>query len=205
MIHGVAERLSSVFVRNGTITEDEQDLYSYGLELLISNIVGVAAALAIGIILGNLIGAVIFLLAFIPVRTYAGGLHAKNNFFCIMSMSVNMLLAFAIYLFLQKYIGIVSLCLMIPAAVATYIIAPSESENKPLTEREKSRNKKLSTTIFSIESIIGLILLLISTFTNADLSDSYSFVFLGMYSAFISMAVSHIFEKRRKNHEEQCY
>jgi accessory gene regulator B len=53
-------------------------MYQYGLEILISGLIGIINILIISILIHRLTQGIVFLIVFIVLREYTGGYHAES-------------------------------------------------------------------------------------------------------------------------------
>lgn len=82
-------------IKDEIISPSERDIYLYGLKSLLMISINFLTALLIGFLTNNILEIIAFLIFFIPLRSYAGGYHAKNKFYCYLSS--NLILFFIIY------------------------------------------------------------------------------------------------------------
>ena len=61
---------------NGIVAPEKNKIYAYGMELVLSGLVNVLSVLLISILIFHPADGLLFLVAFIPLRTTAGGYHA---------------------------------------------------------------------------------------------------------------------------------
>lgn len=61
MIHSIALVIADFFVSKDVITEEEEEVCAYGMELIISGIISIALVLIIGLITGNIWYAVLLI------------------------------------------------------------------------------------------------------------------------------------------------
>lgn len=61
--------------KNNVIETDNMDIYVYGLDVLISGVVGTLVILFAGILFNRVRLSVIYLATMIPIRMYTGGYH----------------------------------------------------------------------------------------------------------------------------------
>jgi accessory gene regulator B len=155
MIHRIADRLTALFYAQNIINSDQQDVYAYGMELILSGGIGIFNIILISIFFGGILHGLMFLAVLIPVRLYAGGYHANTHLGCNIAF-------ICVYIF---SIGIEKICLhydimitifvltLIAFMVTTYF-SPIDNKNKILMPEEKSRYKEVSSLIYG-----GIILL----------------------------------------------
>ena len=109
---------------------------------MLSQAFGIATCLIIGAIFQCIIESIIYLLFFIPLRTFSGGFHAGSHLKCYISS----VLLFGFSVFLGVYISTILQLLIITilftcCTLAVLFIAPVEDKNKPLSEPEVKKCK----------------------------------------------------------------
>lgn len=73
MINNLSTYIVDKLVSKGTVTEDERELYVYGLFMIFSHLMYLVLAIFFGLIFKCFIESVIFYIAFQFLRRYAGG------------------------------------------------------------------------------------------------------------------------------------
>lgn len=152
----MTERITDILVSNEIITEENRNLYTYGLQQGLLMILNVATFLGIGIVLNMVWESIIFLLTFVPLRSNAGGYHAKTQLRCYL-YSVAMITVTLITIKVVPWTGIICMFLILVAGTIIFFLAPVEAVNKPLSQVEKAAYKKR--TRVSLGLFIFLVLL----------------------------------------------
>ena len=158
MIVQLSKRMASFFVRRSIIEKNDEEVYEYGLQLLLSTVLNAAIALLLAIVSGTVIPCLFYLSAFVVMRKSAGGFHAKTHFGCCCIL-ITVLCCFIAFIRLAPtniYIVVSGLSLII-SAVTVLLFAPLEHENKPLSDKDKVRLRKVS--IVYIIMISALVIL----------------------------------------------
>lgn len=164
MFYRLSVRITDKFMQYKVISVEDYELYRYGVQngcILLFNLL---SALAIGFLCRMPIECCIFLLAFIPLRTFTGGYHAKTAVQCYI---YSMLIIIGILLGL-RYLRIPIWIYMSLSGFGIFtamILAPVEDKNKPLDSIEKSVYRKRALLILMIE-ICGLFISLALHFTQ---------------------------------------
>ena len=70
----IADRLEHC----GIISKSNRTLYEYGLRQMFATILNILTMLLIGFIMGLAVPAMVYTIAYIPLRVYAGGYHAST-------------------------------------------------------------------------------------------------------------------------------
>ena len=146
----------------GIIGENEKELYRFGLEGLLFTFLNLGTALIIGIVMDAILECVVFLLAFLPLRQYAGGYHAKTRVGCYFLSVTCMWVAMNVLVHqeFKEYILVIA-CVMV---VVIFLLAPVENENRKLTFEEKIRYGKAAKLVLIFEMGLAIFISLIGIF-----------------------------------------
>lgn len=151
MISKLSTCLTEKLLSNGTINEEDKDLYIYGLFMLISHLMFFIIACVFGLILGCVFESVVFYIAFQFIRRYAGGYHASSETRCDI-LSTLSILACIVVIRLSKTYDIQTALLIISAisAVCIFVFCPLDTPEKPLTDKEFRYFRKVSLIILLV-------------------------------------------------------
>lgn len=156
----LSHKIGDNLVRSNVIKEEDAEIYIYGINQIMVSVLNVSSTLIIGLILGMLLESVIFLAAYIPLRSFAGGYHAKTPVRCYFT---SVFLIFAVLLFC-KYIPFNLLfhggILIISSAICAFL-CPVQDNNKPLDTVEHKRYKKIAIVILLIEVCVWVLLVFV--------------------------------------------
>lgn len=172
----LSSKIGNDLVRSNVVKEEDAEIYIYGINQILTSVINVSSALIIGLIFGAFFEVAVFMAAYIPLRSFAGGYHAKTPLRCYI-FSVMMLIVVSIGM---KYISLtewVYYAVLSAAALVVIVLSPVEDRNKPLDEIEHKVYKRRAIFIAVAEILIGL------TFKLVGLDDLfvavvYSFVAL---------------------------
>ena len=173
-------RLSKRIVRHCCKGEgsDENELYIFGVNQFLNMLLNILTALFIGILFGETLQIVLFMLAYIPLRSYAGGWHSRTPLRCYI-FSVIMLIAVSVSMKNLSGAEWIYYFILAAAVLVVLILAPVEDRNRPLDEIEHKVYKRRTVIITASELIIALMLkLLISD--NLFVAVIYSFAVLSL-------------------------
>lgn len=81
MIHRLSVILSERLCEKDC-TEEDRNIYIYGIEILLSSVINIALCVSISLLCGRILDAFIFLIIFCSLRMYVGGYHANSHFEC---------------------------------------------------------------------------------------------------------------------------
>lgn len=138
------------------------DIYRYGIELLVSTLINLALITIIGILINDIACSLVFLLGFIPIRSFCGGYHAKSYLKCNIVFSLSFVICclcsnLMIFAFTKNYLLIIEIALIALSFPSILIFAPVKNANKIVSSNEAKKYKKISIIIFFCISGIGLI------------------------------------------------
>lgn len=170
----LAEQISDWFIRQG-LPEEQRDVYSYGLESLINELLADILLFLSALLLHKIPEMFIWCLAFTILRVNLGGLHASSHYRCIFYSTVIGILSVEIAPFFTDSLPII-LISSIFACLLTLFIAPVIHANHPVSEERKRYARNLSILTSLLET--GLIFLLF--FISPNMA---SCIFLGLLSA----------------------
>ena len=131
----------------------------YGLKRLGMFVASMLVTAIIGLLMGNIQGVFLFLLFFIPLRIFAGGLHLPALWMCAIASS---LLIVAVAFILNSTDGgwineSLYSAILIIGTLVIMILAPVDTVNKLLFKEEKVRFKLISIVITVVEEAIFFI------------------------------------------------
>ena len=171
-------KIGDDLVQSNIVKEEDAEIYIYGINQILTSVFNVSSALIIGLILGTFFETVVFMAAYIPLRIFAGGYHAKTSLRCYI-FSVIMLVIVSLdikYLPLAEW---VYYAILLAAAIVVLVLSPVEDRNKPLDEIEHKVYKRRAIFIAAAELLIGLALRL-AGLSNLFVAVVYSFCMLSI-------------------------
>lgn len=195
MLQRLSNKVYTVFNIGQVIDKEKEELYRYGIQIFLSNIIEVFSAVIIGIVFSAVTEMIILLVSFIVTRRFTGGYHAKTFGRCSLLTSTVMILSILI----QKYIYIpFNICILI--GIISFIIfilfVPIENENKRLSDELKRKCKIKAFIVLSVQLILGYILYYYKI-------SSYSIIFISLFFVDIFISIS-VRRKGEKGNEENC-
>lgn len=195
MIARLSKRMASFFVRNEVIKSEDEEVYVYGLQLLLSTVFNGIIAFILAIISGTVLQCTCYLSVFILLRKSAGGFHAKTHFGCcfILAVVLSLFILFIKFVPNEAY-GIVTAIVVTFSVVIILMFAPLEHENKPISDRDKNRLRKNSINYAVLFALLVFVLFI------AKLKIIMTCVALAMFTASSSMLVFVIEKKIKSTH-----
>ena len=169
MIDFICNLIVTRLNKEGIIQKEDNEVYLYGLQLLLSTLLKILGLMIIAYGLGVVRESIIFLLSFSVLRIHAGGVHAHTLFKCFISTAILMFSSiFISRLIPDNYNLNIQVILIVISIIMIYRYAPVADENKPLTDDEYVLYKK--------RSIITVLVVAIIIFVNNSLPWSYQYL-----------------------------
>ncbi|MGN0536270.1 MAG: accessory gene regulator ArgB-like protein [Eubacterium sp.] len=158
MISNLSVRLTDRLLSNGSIAEDERELYIYGFFMLLSQLMYLALACFFGFLFKCFFESVIFYISFQFIRRYAGGYHAATETRCELFSSFSILASIGIIKLSKIYdFQTAMLVACAAAAVCIFCLCPLDTPEKPLSEKEFKYFRKISWIILLVISSIIIV------------------------------------------------
>lgn len=153
LIAEYSERLSNKMVDKGIVPKEDVDLYRYGIENGIIVAGNLLASVVFGIATGRLGMVLVFLLFYVTLRSYSGGIHSRSKLNCfILSMLILLVPVYTYQWFFEVVEEPWIIIMGIISFLSIWMLSPVESENKPLDEMEQRVYKKVSRVTVMVQS-----------------------------------------------------
>lgn len=157
MFARVSDSIAKSLAAHGTIEEENLALCQYGVKQLLTILLNWATTLAVGLLFGMVWESILFTVAYIPLRSYAGGFHAKTPLRCYLYSILMTVAVLAVLRYMPEHMAYdaVSYCI---SGVVFWCLAPVADQNKPLDELEKKVYRRRTILVWCLESMILLVL-----------------------------------------------
>lgn len=161
MITTVSKRISLYLLANDVITAEEAEVCQYGLEIMLSTLLGTMIVLLIGALLGVFCLSIFYCAVFVLLRQLTGGYHADTYFKCNLFSGLLSFAVLGLTRILSTY-GLYSwglhLLLILFSVLTIAAYAPLDNPNKTLNRSQKTRNRILSIVSSLLLSAVSCIL-----------------------------------------------
>lgn len=145
MISKLSEYLAKKLIAGGTIKEEDRELYTYGLFMLLSQAMFFIIACLFGLLLGCILESIIFYIAFQFIRKYAGGYHAATETRCSIISTLSILACIIVIRLSKTYDFQIALLVgSAISAVCIFFFCPLDTPEKPLTDKEFRYFRRIS-------------------------------------------------------------
>lgn len=192
MLNKIIRSSTDFLINCHVIEEDDRDVYEYGFESLYHNIIDIISIAVIALWFHMVVQVIVYHVAFICLRSSAGGYHSKTHLRCFFMSTAILLLS----LLGISQISSSLFCIFIAALslILIWLRSPLEHENSPLNPAKKARLKTIS-KIFSL--IFFIVILVMSLIDYAALDWIMSSLTFGIASH-ILLFVSGLIQSRKK-------
>lgn len=163
-----ADKLAKKLAENQKLSHDEEEVISYGIQAFSQMVIIFLVAFLIGCIINTPLEVITIYLTVGIFRKFTGGVHGNSMLQCIivsvisitgMSFIASIISKNQISFEYSVLIVAISLCY---ASIITFIKAPVDSENKPITNKNKIKRLRKASFIFISTVILVIIILYIA-------------------------------------------
>lgn len=192
MLGAISDRIVQQLLKRDNIVLEEYEIYLFGVQQMISNILNALSALLIGLVTGEILPCMIFLICFTAIRQYAGGYHASTRIRCyLLSMSVIAAVLLIIHNFVISYWLLAGL--MLAASLVILLLSPVDTENKRLDSIEQNYYRRKAIVIWGLEIAAAAICIWLNYECGAE-----SIVF-----ALVVLSIAQVAEAERNRMQEE--
>lgn len=198
LIESISKRLTDFFVKNGLIKEYDSEIYSYGFEMFVSEIISWLIIVPIAIISGEFLESMAFVFSFIIFRTFGGGYHANTHYGCILSFTFIYLIGLIVGKTISTDISfyLIGACLT-AAGILLWLFAPIDHKNKPFDEDDFKRLRKKTRLIYLI--YLAAVILLLCIFPSVKFVVRLcAFGSMGLFMVSMSVMIQFFVRKKEK-------
>lgn len=157
-LYHCADFCAEKLIQHTNIPSSHKPVFRYGIELTISTLSSILSVLFLSLLLNATIETIVFLIAYMSLRIWSGGYHAKTYARCFLSTNLTYLavLAFARILPALKSVW-PSLILLFAANTVIFLWAPVRNEHHPLSKERYRRNKRIARTLLLIYDFVFIL------------------------------------------------
>lgn len=151
MINNLSVYFTEKLLSNGTINDEDKELYIYGLFMLLSQLMFFGITCIFGLILKCILESIIFYIAFQFIRKYAGGYHASTETRCEISTTLSILACIVLIRLSKTYdFQIALVTITVISAISIFCLCPLDTPEKPLSDKEFRYFRKISWLILFV-------------------------------------------------------
>lgn len=162
MISKLSHLITQNLLKRKVISDEEEELYDYGLFMMISYVVFFIVAMLFGVALHIPFSSLLFYISFCLIRNYAGGIHANSEIKCDIITTVSIFISELFIKFLINFdLVVLAFIMLIVSSICLCAVKPVATAQKEVSQQERTKFHKtvIVLTILSlIITIIGLFL-----------------------------------------------
>lgn len=159
MLYSLSKHIAGFLFKQNCFEKELMPLYIYGTQLLLSSILGVILVLTAGLITQNLMNSILFLLTFIFLRKFTGGLHFNSYLTCNAVTVITFLSTASVEKLITSWESAQGIyCfMMLFSLIITLIFAPLSNPNKEITASDRRRFRLISILILLTHFAVHII------------------------------------------------
>ncbi len=139
----IVKQITDEMQKYGVIQEKEYNIYCYGVELVLLKCCAGMIALFVSWILHTTVFLLSLFLFLIPIRRFAGGVHARSRGTCMFLTELILLLAELVWKY-DLWPEIIQPYAMGFGLAAIMQLAPLESEKRRLSDKKRKRFRRMA-------------------------------------------------------------
>jgi accessory gene regulator B len=148
MVKQFARNITSFLIRENIIRDEDVEIYQYGTEQIMINLITFVVIGIVATIIGGWIETIFFLAGMVPIRAAAGGFHASTQQRCnILTLTVYILNVIVIELIMGYMSKIIVIILCGIIILSLFKFAPVDHKNRELVNQDylnaKNRSKMI--------------------------------------------------------------
>ena len=156
MYNKITYKIVNHIEASGGISSEDREIYLFGVWQGMFMFLGIGTMALVGLLFRAFPYILLFVIAFMPLRSFAGGFHAKTQLRCYLASTIT-----TVFIAIVSPITVVNSSLMIALllvfAMLIILLSPVGSANKPLDDLEKKVYKRKATKICLFEVFIALV------------------------------------------------
>lgn len=159
MFAKTADTITKKLQENNSISSEQCEICRFGFQQGLTILLNAVTVIVIGSVMKELWQAILFMALYAPLRSNAGGFHARTATRCYVYsilLMIAVLLAMK-YLYIPIFICIIAFVI---SCAVILLLAPVEDANKPLDDIEQVVYRKRTYVITAIEAFFCVIALL---------------------------------------------
>lgn len=178
MFAKLAKNMACFCVKNNLIKKEDEEIFEDGMELLLSAVSNLFAAVLIAVLTDSLIPCLIELTTFATMRIFAGGYHANTHIGCM----ITLILVQVLFVTIIKMVSIGTLktitpYMMIISVYLIVILTPVAHTDKPLPDNLIYKLQKKAYILTAIWTAFSLTFLLLDI-SYISFCSAYGMVFV---------------------------
>lgn len=157
MFNKLSVKITDKLENKGIIQSNGREVYEYGLRQIFSSLLNIITMILIGVLMGMFKETVVFTVAYIPLRSCAGGYHASSPQRCWAISALMLFLNLNAIKYIPELFYYYFAILTLIACILIILLSPVEDINKQLDDKEQKIYHFRTLILVIIEFIIILV------------------------------------------------
>lgn len=192
MLDKLATTIVNCMYNHCSFPDRRKAVYVYGCKLAISTLVSTCTILLMAFFLGETIYGISFIMIFVSLRLFLGGLHASTYRNCFLISNATFLLSYGAGMLLSNLQSpIVPLLILVVASSVIRGVGPIENHNHPISDQAFQKNKRNGFLLLGIEFFLSIIIYLATK--NIHILS----IFATSFAAVAAMMILPVLKERR--------
>ena len=137
----LSEKIIQYMIKNSILSEDDKDIYAFGLTQMIRALLTIITTIFIGFCFGKIIESIVFVVFTALIRTNSGGYHSDSPVGCYFISVISIIIT--LYLVGKQVFNVRLMMVLLVVSFVVFIkYAPIGHFNKVLDEIEVSTYKR---------------------------------------------------------------
>lgn len=153
MLERLTERWVEGMIAGGVIERERAPLYAFGMLQGVRTLIEIVLMLVTSLAMGVFLQGLIMMLAFCPIRIYAGGYHAKTPMQCAFKSWLMFAAVLAWIRFLPTHF-ILEIAVLVVTGLFLVFLCPMPDEHRPLEDFEIPRYRRYSFILYGLEVVL---------------------------------------------------
>ena len=193
MFYKTSVYIADILEQQNKFAPEDKEVYRYGIQQGLNLTLNILTTIIIGVLCGMVYPSLMFLICYMPLRSFCGGYHAKTHLRCYI-YSVIMITCILLVAKYTAFNIVLSEVLVLISLIIILLLAPVEDENKKLDNVEKRVFRKRAYIIAFLE------VLLYHIFLITHLTYCYTILCIALFSLSILMIIGSIKNYIQRKH-----
>lgn len=165
MIEKFVDKIINNQLKENAILKEDVNIYRYGYVLVFEVLINIIITAIIAFISGSWIQITLFLVIYVPLRSFCGGWHSDKLWKCTIYSNIIIVLMLVSGEYMMKVVtDIVLFVLFIICSLFIFCISPVDTKSKPILEDEREIYKKKINLIILIHLGLFITMMLINIY-----------------------------------------
>lgn len=154
----VSSYLTNFIKNNSSIAAEDADVIEYGLNLFLSTIIKFSIVLLLALLLGITKYMLICIISFGAIRHFAGGIHSKTSFGCLISMMCIYFSVIYTSFFISLNLKFIVIAFVL-GIILIILFAPADVAEKPIISIRQRRQLKFCSVLMSLIMLTAIFII----------------------------------------------